>query len=768
MASVRIDIHYIKELKPDIGGKGVLLTIPTSIAPRYGNTPMWMRESLARNNAKLSRGMKIRVEVSAPSPILQLNSLTHIIETRFGSRDNVAVANDLDDLVSGVPSGSVHDSTKAQATLSRATPLLERDFVLLINVKGNDLLAPRALMEHSLTHPNNSAMKLSFTPRDLLAPKLPKNELKGEIIFVADRSGSMYDKIGALKRSLQKFLSMLPEGSCHFNICSFGSTSDLLWKKSVKCNKENIQTAQQFLDSACNANMGGTELKYAIQKSVESRRIEGNVPTQIVVLTDGEVWDYNETIRYVQETRKKHGDKVRFFSLGIGDEVSHQLIEDIGRFGGGFAEVIPTTSDSPATWDERVDRMLKGALTPYTWDCQFRLGSAKDNSESTTPKGENAATFVQAPLRLPSLHLFARSTLYFLFETGDPPFDTVYITATSSNGVKVEHTLPIEHVQVPTPRIHYLAAKAVLKELEKGAHPGGPAKTQAECERLGMEWSIIGRYTSFVGVNQSNGKGSLTRVYKADRLDFDGLNQPRNPGLPPYFRWPTLPWLDRSTPYFDGGDDDDDDEDDDRPGPSGRRTSSSRKSGTRFCGGMNFSGYPRRKHDDDDDDEPGDGHDGWHGGSSRFAHHTNGNSGSGSFSSSGAVDASHTGVGTSVNWITKAAFASFDDGLSFIPKPMNIIWPAFHSANHSGRKTFASSVLGSYHDEPWIWSHQSIPALSYLDHQAIKHLLSAQLPYGAFDLDMRGKSEAKLWLLAAFKPSIIEEIGSWLETNLGG
>jgi hypothetical protein len=78
-----------------------------------------------------------------------------------------------------------------------------------------------------------------------------------------------------------------------------------------------------------------------------------------------EKWNTEPTINFVRTTRTDTNEKVRFFSLSIGDSVSHRLVEGIGRQGGGFADVIAV--DAPGQWQSRIIRMLKGALTPSRW-----------------------------------------------------------------------------------------------------------------------------------------------------------------------------------------------------------------------------------------------------------------------------------------------------------------------------------------------------------------------------------------------------------------
>ena len=62
--------------------------------------------------------------------------------------------------------------------------------------------------------------------------------------------------------------------------------------------------------------------------------------TEIILLTNREVQDIENTIKFVKDTRIETKEEVRFFALGISDAVLHRLIEDISYQGGGFAEVV--------------------------------------------------------------------------------------------------------------------------------------------------------------------------------------------------------------------------------------------------------------------------------------------------------------------------------------------------------------------------------------------------------------------------------------------
>jgi len=69
--TVKIEICYITELKADLGGDGVVLTIPTSVAPRYGAPPGSLTSSSTSNPLAVppENGLQIRIQVSSPVAI---------------------------------------------------------------------------------------------------------------------------------------------------------------------------------------------------------------------------------------------------------------------------------------------------------------------------------------------------------------------------------------------------------------------------------------------------------------------------------------------------------------------------------------------------------------------------------------------------------------------------------------------------------------------------------------------------------------------------
>jgi hypothetical protein len=219
-SSVYVTVNYVQELKHDAEVDGVRLTIPTSVSPRYGSYPGDLQETTTHIDSK---GMTITVDVSMAEGILikKVISPSHPIEVTLGCLSTSTIDEDASVL-------------KASATLALGTVELGTDFILQIVAK--DVGLPQAILETHPTLPNQRALMTT------LVPKFSLRSQKPEIIFIADRSGSMGDLIRTLISALKVFLKSIPVG-CMFNICSFGSRYQFLWEKSRRYDQDSLAEA---------------------------------------------------------------------------------------------------------------------------------------------------------------------------------------------------------------------------------------------------------------------------------------------------------------------------------------------------------------------------------------------------------------------------------------------------------------------------------------------------------------------------------------------
>jgi len=220
---------------------------------------------------------------------------------------------------------------------------LGRDFVLDIATRHDgENEAPQAWMEEHPTLPSQRALMVTLPPKVLgqAGHRGTAADGKGEVIFLADQSGSMSDKIRSLKSAMQFFLKGILLGT-KFNIWSLGSRYRSWCSRSVDYDEASLDAALAYVVKTFDADLGGTELFPAIQAVVAAR--DKARMTNVIVLTDGQTWRLDATLVFIQQTRVRNKGRVRFFSLSIGDGVLHARVEGIAKAGGSYAEVIPSS-----------------------------------------------------------------------------------------------------------------------------------------------------------------------------------------------------------------------------------------------------------------------------------------------------------------------------------------------------------------------------------------------------------------------------------------
>ncbi|KNG51681.1 von willebrand domain-containing protein [Stemphylium lycopersici] len=504
-AKVVTRVTYLGELKHDLEVDGIRFTIPTIICPRYGNYPGTLQRSQATDAMGSSISITVDAEMADGSFIQKMQSPTHPIAMTIGTTSMAPNAEPV--------------MTKASATLTLGDAGLETDFVLQVIAKSPGV--PKAILENHPIIPDHRALMATLVPKFSLPPEKP------EIVFVCDRSGSMGGtRIELAKQALKVFLKSLPIG-VKFNICSFGWQHTFLWPRSVTYSQQTLDEAMAHADSFA-ANYGGTEMLQPLKATIEQRYKD--MPLEIMMLTDGEIWNQQDLFSYLNQAITESKAPIRVFTLGIGNGVSHALIEGIAKAGDGFSQTV----GEGEKMDTKVVRMLKGALSPhikdYTLEVRYndddisarldveeeddfeivekvvdslkvKLGleeqkpvsekskkpislfdpSADPDEEEPPARDETgeqryahlpkvfAPKIIQAPQRIPSLFAFNRTTVYLLLGPEAPQGTpkSVILRGTSAHG-PLELEIPVQILDAPGETIHQLAAKKAISELEQG------------------------------------------------------------------------------------------------------------------------------------------------------------------------------------------------------------------------------------------------------------------------------------------------------------
>ncbi|KAK0337788.1 hypothetical protein LTR94_002881 [Friedmanniomyces endolithicus] len=349
-SDIVVAITYCGELKHDAAIDGL----------RYGSYP----GELMHNNTLPSGGISITVDIDmVSSAIRKVQSPSHPIAVSSGSLSTTSPTSPF------IP----HLSS---ATLTLGTTELAQDFILQLLIA--DLNLPRAVLEIHPTLPAHRAILTTLVPHFTLTPAQPP-----EIVFIADQSGSMQGpKNSSLQKALLVFLKSLPLG-VRFNICAFGTEHTFLWPRSQVYSAANLQRAVEFV-GGFRAAYGGTEILKPLVTAFQQRLTD--LPLEAILLTDGQVWGEEEVFRFIDAQIRGKGVDARVFALGIGDGVSHSLVEGVARAGQGFAQFVAGGEEGTGV-EGKVVRMLRGALYAHTRNYELEVVYAEEEEEKVENGG---------------------------------------------------------------------------------------------------------------------------------------------------------------------------------------------------------------------------------------------------------------------------------------------------------------------------------------------------------------------------------------------
>ncbi|MFD1097330.1 VIT and vWA domain-containing protein [Shewanella litorisediminis] len=198
----------------------------------------------------------------------------------------------------------------------------DRDIIITLEAPLDYL--GEVLLEHSQFGEQYSAL--------LLAPEVAGRKPAGCYQFVVDCSGSMMgDSIYQARKAIQAIATLLQPGD-YFNLVRYGSRSESLFETPMAVNEASLSDLAQCLHHL-DANMGGTETKSALALARSTGR-HPELPTDILLITDGEVWDAEGIVA------DSAAADVRVFTVGVGSAVNQPLLERLSRGTGGAATFV--------------------------------------------------------------------------------------------------------------------------------------------------------------------------------------------------------------------------------------------------------------------------------------------------------------------------------------------------------------------------------------------------------------------------------------------
>jgi Ca-activated chloride channel family protein len=223
---------------------------------------------------------------------------------------------------------------------------------------------------------------------------------------------------------------------------------------------------------------GGTRLLPALQAAVAVQRPPG-VSRSVVLITDGYIDAESAVFDYVRDQR----DDVNFFTFGIGSSVNRLLIEGVARAGLGEPFVVTQPGEAAAA----AARLRRYIDTPVLTgiDVTFHGLDVYDVEPDTIPD------------------LFASRPIVVIGKWRGQATGSIEIAGRTGRGA-YQTSIPVQatHGDASHRALRQLWARTRIAGLSDFG-PGTPsAERVTEITTLGLTYSLLTRYTSFVAVQE--------------------------------------------------------------------------------------------------------------------------------------------------------------------------------------------------------------------------------------------------------------------------
>ena len=194
------------------------------------------------------------------------------------------------------------------------------------------------------------------------------NNYPSLFIFLIDQSGSMSGKpIALVKETLLFFLQSLPKNS-FYQLIGFGSSVNYIYSEEpVEYTVDNVNETISEIKKL-DANLGGTKLYEPLKNIFNNKNYDKlNLCRNLFILTDGEVWDRNESLKLIEDNK----DVFRVHSFGIGNSFDRNFIQNSGKNGSYcFIKNIQKIKSN-------VIQTLNKTLRNYLFDCKISVNNLK-------------------------------------------------------------------------------------------------------------------------------------------------------------------------------------------------------------------------------------------------------------------------------------------------------------------------------------------------------------------------------------------------------
>jgi Ca-activated chloride channel family protein len=355
---VVIELDYAQILKANEGA--IRFSLPTTIAPRYGDAAdasLRPHQQTAADPQALHR-LFVSLTLSESLSVGTIYSPTHEIQhTREDKESTVKLI--------GLAS-------------------LDRDFVLVVDRIGDMNFAVAA---KDPVRPGEATVLTGGVYR----PQMAKQGQPALIKVLVDCSGSMQgDSISQARDCLNWLIGQLNNND-KVSFTRFGSSVEhdhQVLKHCTAAYKQLLKLTARRL----NADLGGTEIDNALKEVIA---IEGTQPEEsqnavILLITDGEIWNIEETIATVRASGH------RIYAVGVGSSPAESLLKDMAEVTGGGCEMVTPRESMQKAIERLLHRIRQTQVIAHKVNCAApTLWQSKVQNHATQGEALMAWTQIQ-------------------------------------------------------------------------------------------------------------------------------------------------------------------------------------------------------------------------------------------------------------------------------------------------------------------------------------------------------------------------------------
>ena len=450
---VQVELRYTELLLPTDGRYHFVY--PTVVGPRYhvaqsagGGSSFPATPHLPAGQAATS-AFDLHLRFASPLPVLDLASPSHRIEVQgdASAQAEVALADD----------GNAANN---------------RDFILEYRLAGANTAGGLTLFKGADGQENFFFALIEppkAIPTTLINPR--------EYIFVVDISGSMHGfPLETAKTLLRELIGGL-RPSDSFNVMLFSGSNRMLSDNAVPATRPNIERAIATIDQMRAG--GSTEIVPALER-IAALPKNGEVSRSVIVVTDGYVTVED---RVFQLVRNNLGQS-NVFAFGIGSSVNRHLIEGIARAGQGEPFIV-TKPELAAAQAVRLRKMID---SPVLTQLKARF--------------DGLDVYDVEPSRLDALpDVLGGRPVALIGKWRGELRGQLVLSGRSASG-DWQQVLPVPAVDADAQALRQLWARQRIQQLgDDEALRGGNTQREA-ITRLGLEYSLLTNYTSFIAVDR--------------------------------------------------------------------------------------------------------------------------------------------------------------------------------------------------------------------------------------------------------------------------